>query len=448
MTNVGESTRMLDVVVIGAGPAGATAAFFLARGGMKVVLIEKEKLPREKVCGGGVQSCTLSQLPFSFQEVVEAESSGMVFTRQLRHGFVRRSQRPLVYQVSRARFDNLLTQKAAAAGARVLDGLAVSSVETEGGTCSVKTSAGDTFNSKFVVFADGVTSIGHRLLNPQETRFLQLGMEYDVPLVSKTGRYDPTLVSVDWGTMPDGYAWIFPKKDHLVVGCGGPRNQNQSLRAYLSTLTRRLGYEESECENLRAHPIPSLTRQTVVANQRFILVGDAGGFVEPFSGEGISYAIKSGSAAAEAIIATLAGQESLPDAYQSRVENSLVMEILNLRKMKEYFALFPSHVHRLFEKNARVWAEFCNALYGNAPATVVRDKAPFAFMWPVLDVFASMAYQRFLKRKVTLEPDYFDGILARAQGEPYLGLLNSPAVSTSINAIVAKAAREPTSATG
>ncbi len=448
MKNLGESTQMLDAVVIGAGPAGATAAFFLARGGMKVVLIEKEKLPREKVCGGGVQSRTLSQLPFSFQEVVEAESSGMVFTRELRYGFVRRSQKTIVYQVSRARFDNLLTQNAAAAGAKVLDGLAVSNVEAGGDGCSVRTSAGDTFKSKFVVFADGVTSIGQKLLNPQESRFLQLGMEFDVPLVSKAGRYDSTLVSVDWGTMPDGYGWIFPKKDHLVIGCGGPRNQNQSLRAYLGAYTRRLGYGESECQNLRAHPIPSLTRQTVVANERYILAGDAGGFVEPFSGEGISYAIKSGSAAAEAIIATLAGKESLPTAYVSRVDESLIREILNLRKMKEYFALVPQHVHRLFQKNDRVWAEFCNALYGNAPATVVRDKAPFAFMWPVLDVFASMAYQRFLKRKVALDDKYFEDILARAQEEPYLGLLSSTAVSTGVNAAAAKSTREATSTVG
>lgn len=444
MMNVAESTRIVDVVVVGAGPAGATAALFLARGGVKVVLIEKEKLPREKVCGGGVQSRTLSQLPFSFQEVVEVECSGMVFTRELQHGFVRRSQSPIVYQVSRARFDNFLAQKAAAAGARVLDGLAVSSVEVEGSTCSVKTSSGDTFNSQFVVFADGVTSIGHRLLNPQESRFLQLGMECDVPLVSKVGRYDTTLVAVDWGTMPDGYAWIFPKKDHLVVGCGGPRNQTQSLKAYLSALTRRLGYEESECQNLRAHPIPSLTGKTIVANQRYILAGDAGGFVEPFSGEGISYAIKSGSGAAEAIIKTLTGQETLPDAYLSRVRNSLIKEILNLRKMKEYFALVPSHVHRLFRKNDRVWDEFCKALYGNAPATVVRDKAPFAFLWPVFDVFASIAYQRFLKRKITIGPKYFEEILARAQEEPYLGILNSNGASSCIDVINAKSTRGAT----
>lgn len=425
MTNVNILTQGLDVIVTGAGPAGATAAYFLAKAGLKVIIIEKEKLPREKVCGGGVQARTLSQLPFSFKEVVEAESSGMIFTRELGHGFVRRSKNPIVYQVSRSRFDNLLTQNAVTAGATLLDGLSVTSIQATASHCSVKTTNGETFNARFVVCADGVTSIGNKVLNPQETRFLQLGMEYDVPLCSREGCFDKTLVAVDWGTMPDGYAWIFPKNDHLVIGCGGPRNQNQSLKAYLTALTRRLGYEGSECQNLRAHPIPSLTKNTVIANERIILVGDAGGFVEPFSGEGISYAIKSASAAAAAIVATINGHETMPAAYKIRVQKELISEILDLRKMKEYFALVPSHVHRLFEKNDRVWAEFCNALYGNVPATVVRDKAPFARMWPLLDIFASFAYRRFLKHKVTLSPEHFNNLLVKYRNEPYPGMLKS-----------------------
>jgi geranylgeranyl reductase family protein len=418
---------MLDVVVIGAGPAGSTAAFFLARSGLKVVLMEKKKLPRKKVCAGGVQSRALCQLPFSVREVVEEESSGMVFTMKLRHGFVRRSDNPVVYQVSRERFDNLLTRKAMVTGARVLDGIAVTGVEVHQSSCLVKTGTGDTFNARFVVFADGAHSMGQRLLNGRESRFLQMGIECDLPPVSRTGRYDSTLVSVDWGTMPDGYAWVFPKKDHLVTGCAGPFTQNRSLRAYLNALTKRLGYEERDCQNLRAHPIPSLTQKTVLADQHFILAGDAGGFVEPFSCEGISYAINSGAAAAEAIIATLAARESMPGAYMSRVEKGLIQEIHSLKKMKEFFALIPSLFHRLLKNNDRLWSGFCKILSGEAPATIMRDKAPFAFLWPLIDPFASRAYQRFLKKKIAVEPLFFERLLDEALKEPYPGMLTSTA---------------------
>ncbi len=415
--------QKFDVIVIGAGPAGSVATLMLARTGLSVALIEKEKLPREKVCGGGVQARTLTELPFSISEVVESESKGIVFTRKLSHGFVRRSESTVVYQVLRSKFDFLLTKKAIEAGAQLYDGLAAVSCEESSDECRVKCQNGDSFVSKFIVFADGVTSFGHKILNSVDHRLIQLGMEYDTPLQSKLGRFDPTLVAVDWGTMPDGYAWIFPKKDHLIIGCGGPRNQNQSLKAYLCAVTRTLGFSDEECSNLRAHPIPSLTENVILASARCVLAGDAGGFVEPFSGEGISYAVKSGVYSAEAILATLSGNEHLPQAYLTRVGEELVQEIVKLRKMKEFFRLAPTHVHRLFRKNDRVWKEFCSALQGQRRATVVRDNAPFAFLWPAVDFFAARAYKRFSEKKVKYSDEYFEEIVKAALEQGYPGFV-------------------------
>jgi flavin-dependent dehydrogenase len=167
-----------------------------------------------------------------------------------------------------------------------------------------------------------------------------------------------------------------------------------------------------------------LTKEVVIGDDRLLLAGDAAGFVEPFSGEGIYYAIKSGAYAAQAIISALSGTESLSVAYVTRVQDELIREILDLRKMKEFFALVPTHVHRLFMKNDRVWTEFCAALLGKRRATVIRDNAPFAWLWPVIDVVAARMYKRSLKRRVKYEAEYFDEILKRSGAERYSGMLD------------------------
>lgn len=406
-------TNHVDVVVIGAGPAGAIAAYTLSKHGLRVCLVEREKLPREKVCGGGLQAKVLNELPFDVTPSLEAAAYGIAFTRQFAHGFVRRNATPIIHQVSRAAFDELLATKASDAGAIVMDGLRVVSVDIRGGSSRFSTTPSSDLSADFVVFADGANGIGYRTLNEVEHRFLQWGIECDAPLASETGVYDASLVSVDWGTMPDGYGWIFPKRGHVVVGCGGPANQTRSLKAYLSAFTRFLGFSPDSCTNFRAHPIPSYREGVILATDRCVLAGDAGGFVEPFSGEGISYAVRTGALSANAIIGAASGQGRLPEIYQNLVA-PIATEVLVLRRLKEFFALVPQHVHRLYQHNDRVWTEFTGALQGRRAATVVRDNAPFAILWPLIDRIAATFYRRQLRRRVELDESDFAQLLRRA----------------------------------
>ncbi len=403
----------VDVIVVGAGPAGAIAAYLLAKHGFRVTLLERDRLPRDKVCGGGLQAKVLNEIPFDVMPTIEATAYGIAFTRQFAHGFVRRNPSPIIYQVSRTRFDALLVENASHAGASVLDGLRVVSVEAFQGRCRISTVPSSDFSPDFVIFADGANGIGYHSLNTVEHRFLQWGTECDTPFGSSIGIYDSTLVSVDWGTMPDGYGWIFPKRDHLVVGCGGPSSQTRSLKSYLSALARLLGFDDIVCTNVRAHPIPSYRPGVILATDRCLLAGDAGGFVEPFSGEGISYAVRTGALAANAVIETASGRHRLPKIY-SELVTPITTEILTLRKLKEFFALVPQHVHQLYRRNDRVWAEFTGALQGTRAATVVRDNAPFALLWPLIDQVAAAFYRRQLRRRIDLEPADFDQFIRQA----------------------------------
>src|SRR5919201_6177955 len=124
------SSTGVDVRVIGAGPAGALLAYLLVRRGLKVVLVEKARLPRVKPCGGGLNWKTVCLLPFAIDAVVERIVSRIVFTQRCRHPFVRASPQPLVTMVTRCAFDYALVQQAAVAGAQVYDACQVRSLET------------------------------------------------------------------------------------------------------------------------------------------------------------------------------------------------------------------------------------------------------------------------------------------------------------------------------
>jgi flavin-dependent dehydrogenase len=119
------STPVVDVTVIGAGPAGALLAYLLVVRGLRVVLVEKARLPRVKPCGGGLNQKTVALLPFAIDAVVKREVSRLVFTRNLRQPFMRTYTAPLVTLVTRCAFDHFLVEQAAAAGARVYDGCRV-----------------------------------------------------------------------------------------------------------------------------------------------------------------------------------------------------------------------------------------------------------------------------------------------------------------------------------
>jgi len=144
----------VDVTVIGAGPAGALLAYLLAVRGLRVVLVEKARLPRVKPCGGGLNWKTVALLPFTIDTVVERIVSRVVFTQNLRRPFTRLYPEPLVTMVTRCAFDYLLVQRAAAAGAQVYDNCQVTGLAVQSRRITVR-SARCTWSSRYIAFADG-----------------------------------------------------------------------------------------------------------------------------------------------------------------------------------------------------------------------------------------------------------------------------------------------------
>lgn len=291
-----------DVIVIGAGPAGTSAAYVLAKQGVRVGLLEKASMPRYKPCGAGLVTRAVKALPFDVSDVVEqtchtAElnliDAGMGFrvTRKL----------PVVFMTMRENFDFLLYRKAEEAGAKVQDKCRVEGVESHADRVDVQTSHGK-MSSRFIIACDGALGLVSRMAGWKDTRKLIPVLEWEVfvPQV-EIDRFSGT-ARFDFGYFPSGYAWIFPKKDHLSIGLGGKKRLPGGLRPALDGYIKKSGISRIDRVEKHGYVIPLSPRTDSVVKGRIILAGDCAGFVDPVTAEGITFAIRSGQSAGRAVV--------------------------------------------------------------------------------------------------------------------------------------------------
>ena len=358
----------LDLVVVGAGPAGAMAAATAARGGLRVLLVEKRRLPRHKPCGGGMP------LPVQ-RELAELVPEAVVDTRVrwMRHSWrfqqaveaaVDPPGTPLeqsrgLWMVQRPRFDHALVQAAAAAGARVLEGHAFQGLERgkDGVTVTLRCSGATgeqgslRVRSSHVIGADGAAGGVASCVGLRADPRVALAIELEVP-----HHWDPAdpllradLLHLDYGVLRRGYAWLFPKADHLNIGAGlfhGRRRDvrrdpsaRQRIRAAIDSTATALGVPPERLQGLRsyAHPLPFWDGPEPLntADGRVLLAGDAAGLINPLFGDGLFHAIRSGRLAAEAVL------EGRPDAHTARVHELLADDFEAARRLARIFYGLP-----------------------------------------------------------------------------------------------------------
>src|ERR1039458_7053773 len=222
-----------DAIVVGAGPAGSTAAYRLAQKGVRVLLLDKASFPRDKPCGGGLSVRAMRQLPVDPGPVVEHVVDRFEFSFR-RHGrFVRGGRQALAHMTQRRRLDHFLVEQAAAAGADFRDGVKVSDVSEHGARVD-----GGWIGSELLIGADGANGITARSLG------LGGSYVYGVALEGNLAHdfVDPELwrgiAAIELGTVPGGYGWILPKGNHVNVGVGGWESAGPMMREPLKELCR------------------------------------------------------------------------------------------------------------------------------------------------------------------------------------------------------------------
>lgn len=344
-----------DVIVVGAGPAGASAARAAAAAGARTLLLERAELPRYKRCGGGLIGLSQQLLTGAGLDVdaLSRDRAGRVlFTSRGGHGYNRHAA-PFLPMVLRSELDLALVQAAVDAGAELRTGTTVTAYQPDEDGVVVGTGAGPV-RARTVVGADGSGSRAAAQVGVVCEQ-VDLGMEAELP--TPAGGHWDGRVQLDWGPVRGSYGWVFPKGDRLTVGVIGPRALGDEVRRYFRSFVASLGLDLRDGKHVGGHLTRVRARNSPLRRGRVLVAGDAAGLLEPWTREGISFALRSG---------TLAGVAAAGDhtTYDAAVERQLGPEMAAGRRALTAFSRHPRAVHEVLRRGPGMWPRFVRLVAG------------------------------------------------------------------------------------
>ncbi len=329
-----------DAIVVGGGPAGASAAHGLAQGGANVLLLERRRLPRYKACGGCLSRRVSDLLPFDLASLIEERITAVTFTYRGRDTIEATFAEPMAYLVWRDRFDQALCLNAAGVGVELRDGLTVRAIGQHRDRFEVD--MGSTRETAdFLIGADGAAGVVARDLFPGRPKAKAVGLDGELALTGPTQAALRGRVVIEFGRASWGYCWAFPKSGVASVGVMAERGVAPTLSRSLHAFLSAGGFGDGKPERTHGALIPTdQARSEPLYRGRAVLVGDAATLVDPFLGEGIYYAIRSGQLAAGAILA-VAGNGGDLGAYQAAVSADIRPELEAAGRLSRLAHRFP-----------------------------------------------------------------------------------------------------------
>ncbi len=326
------------------------------------MVLERERLPRYKLCGGGLIGLSLGALPPGFTPPVRSSARRISLTYDLGAEVTRDAGGVAFPMVMRSELDEALALHARAQGARVVEGTTVTGLREIDGAVAVSTSAGE-ITAAAVVGADG--SAG-RTARHVGARFSQvdLGMERELWAPDGLAQAWHDRVLLDFGRVPGAYAWVFPKGDRLTVGAIASKGRSAEQRAYVDALVARLGLAGLEVAHEGGHLTRCRAQGSPLARGRVLLAGDAGGLLEPWTREGISYALRSGALAGAAAADLANGDDTAADAYAVHVESTMGSEMAVGARALRAYERHPGAFYRALAHTSIGWKSFVRLARG------------------------------------------------------------------------------------
>jgi len=355
-----------DVIVVGAGPAGSTAARFCARQGLRTLLIEKDRFPRHKPCGGCLSPRVLREFDFDIGGVIESTVREAKFTFRLGEPFSICCEDPIGYLVMRESFDHLLWRKAQEGGADLYEGRRVSGFLQDEEGVDVFITGGESIRCRYLVGADGARSIVAQSLRGGMMR--KAGMAFQ-----GEGRLAPGLerrwsfVHLDFGGIPYGYGWIFPKGDRISMGIGTLfPSRGVRLKSRFQRFVHGVDYIGAvEMERASFYPLPTFSGDDLpVSRGRVLLAGDAANLMDPMTGEGIYYAVKSGQMAGEAIAKAIAEDRGEINEYHDVLKRAFFDDLTVALKLARAVYRFPKLAYTILKSTRSMGLLYLSVLAG------------------------------------------------------------------------------------
>ena len=376
-----KTAKIHDVIVIGAGPAGATMAYELARRGIDVLILERSKLPRYKLCGGGVTWKAVQQLPFDISPIVQKTLYQMTLLRNGSPRLTIHSNDPLVCMTMRDEFDSFLTTRARELGAKLADGQPVTQIIKTDDSYEIETPS-HCYRCRALVGADGAHSKVAQSIGLHNKPVLGLALEAEIRVSSDQMSIWQNSMCVDFGRLSKGYGWIFPKRDHLSVGAAAEEIGYRELKEYYDRFVcDKLGIDSAQPRPL-GHFLPMRKRNMPIQQGRALLVGDAAGLVDPFTGEGIFYAIRSAQIAAIEIEKLLAHAQTDLRNYEYRIDEEFMHDFATSLTISHLISRMPDLALSIVSRSQGLQTFLCQIIRGEKRTSdVARFLGPLQFLF-------------------------------------------------------------------